>query len=103
VNELAQIESVDTARLVLARADSVARVKSVIDRAEVIRAYARKFQRPDWLAWAEFKVDAARRAGDIAATAFQDGWIHIRSSQGGMDECPECIRNSFTSARKKPA
>lgn len=67
MNELAQIESVDTARLVLARADSVARVKSVIDRAEVVRAYARKLQRPDWLAWAEFKVDAARRAGQMLA------------------------------------
>jgi N6-adenosine-specific RNA methylase IME4 len=67
VSELAQVESVDAARRALAQADNVARVKSVIDRAEVVRAYARKLQRPDWLAWAEFKVDAARRAGQMLA------------------------------------
>jgi N6-adenosine-specific RNA methylase IME4 len=67
MSELAQVESVDAARRALAQADNVARVKSVIDRAEVVRAYARKLQRPDWLAWAEFKVDAARRAGQMLA------------------------------------
>lgn len=67
MSELAEVSSVDAARRALAQADSVARVKSVIDRAEVVRAYARKLQRPDWLAWAEFKVDAARHAGQMLA------------------------------------
>jgi N6-adenosine-specific RNA methylase IME4 len=66
------VQNVDGARRALAQADSVVRVKSVIDQAEVLRAYARKLQRPDWLDWAEFKVDAARRAGQMLAQLERD-------------------------------
>jgi N6-adenosine-specific RNA methylase IME4 len=99
MTDLAQIQSVDAARQALVRADSVARVKLVIDRAEVVRAYARKLQRPDWLAWAEFKVDAARRAGQMLARLERDWGGDRRSDQADHESGWSEYRQALEQAR----
>jgi N6-adenosine-specific RNA methylase IME4 len=103
MSELAQVESVDAARRALAQADNVARVKSVIDRAEIVRAYARKLQRPDWLAWAEFKVDAARRAGQMLAVLEKDkggaGYHDPADHESGGSEYRQALEQAAINER----
>jgi hypothetical protein len=54
-----------------------------------------------WMTWGTLTCDfcgkeVAAETGEITAVAFWDGWV----GAGGMDECPDCIRNSFTTARQ---
>src|SRR5829696_8936741 len=62
-----ELKSIGDARRMLAQAESVATVKSLADKASVVSSYAKKLHLPDWLAWAEYKVDALRRAGQMLA------------------------------------